>query len=79
MFAITVPALSSQRPAWAVGLCPPDNCYDANTTCVNNGGSPTLPAPTGETCYTLPNNAYDIAVVYCNYPGGAQTYQECSL
>jgi hypothetical protein len=78
MFAVTVLALVSQRPSLATGFCPTGSCIDANIDCVNNGGNPTLPYPTGDTCYELPNITKDIAIATCDYPG-RQTYQECYL
>lgn len=78
-FVVTVLALSSQRPAWAVGLCPAYSCYDYNAACANGGGYPALPVNIGETCYTLPTHTvYDIAIASCFDPSTLATdYQEC--
>lgn len=66
---VTGIAFSTQAPAWALGLCPEDACGDFNNDCLANGGTPFLPMPTGEDCYTLPGHTqYSIAIATCQYP-----------
>lgn len=77
MLFVTALALASQRPIWALGLCPLNHCGDVNEACLDDGGNPLLPVPTGETCYTLPDHTtYDIAIAYCQYPN-TETFEEC--
>lgn len=78
MLLLTAAALAPFPRAKADPLCPEPSCVEDNIACANNGGNPTLPVPTGETCFTLPGYAtHNIAFAVCQYPNGYETSKEC--